>query len=149
MPTFGIGGYQFEYEVGNNAVTFKFWDPEDANNTAEVTIDKKDLPKGVSSLEGRIVSDLAFRMAAKTLNSKRDARIKKQTNDATNAKVDSDAITREQSEDFLANAKDVKTEPDFVTKDGTNVFTGGPAGQDVHGNPVTDPEASSSSSSKK
>lgn len=142
MPTFGIGGYHFEYEVGNNAVTFKFWDPEDPNNTAEVTVDKKDFPKGINSPEERAVADLAFRMAAKALNEKRDARVKKETNAATNADIEEKARIRDAGQDFLANAKQVETEPDFTTKDGTNVFTAGPAGVNAD-----NPQGSSSSSS--
>ncbi|HEX4774761.1 MAG TPA: hypothetical protein VH234_04560 [Candidatus Saccharimonadales bacterium] len=146
MPQYGIGNFHLSYDVGDNAVTFKFWDPEDVNNTATITVDKKDFPKGIDSPTERAVVDYAFGLIAKDVNKTRDARLKQEASAKVQGQIDAQSKKDAAAADFLANSSDVKTEPDFTTKDGTNVFTAGPPGQDPKGNPVVDPAASSSDS---
>jgi hypothetical protein len=64
----GIGGYQYDLNVENKTANFKFWDPEDTSNTAEVSIPEKDFPDTAVGADERSVADLAYSMCSKSLN---------------------------------------------------------------------------------
>lgn len=122
--TYGINGYMADIKVEDGAVKYHFYDPEDVNNTADVSLTDKDLPQGpVISNE---TSEVAFSKVSKQLNDKRDARIAKQEIDSLNAQQNADAKQRAQEQEFLENAQHNTTPPVKVEKDGTNVYTGGP-----------------------
>lgn len=121
MPQYGLGNFLYEVEVKDGSAHFKFVDPEDASNTAEVSVNKKDFPEGVVA-DSRQVADLAFTQCQKVLNDKRDARIKQAATDALEAKTAEDARAREAAADHAANSQDVATEPHHVEDDGTKVF---------------------------
>jgi hypothetical protein len=122
MPQYGLGNFVYELEVKDNAAHFKFSDPEDASNTAEVSVSQKDFPEGITTADSRQVADMAYAQCQKILNDKRDARFKKQATDALEAKTAEDARAREAAHDFLNNAQDVATEPHHVEEDGTRVY---------------------------
>jgi hypothetical protein len=107
MAQFGLGNFVYELEVSDGKANFKFRDPEDATNTAEVSVSQEDFPEGITQADSRQVADLAFAQCSKVLNDKRDARTRKEAADALQAKHDEDARQREESADFLNNAQDL------------------------------------------
>jgi hypothetical protein len=122
MAEYGLGNFKYELEVKDGSSKFKFYDPEDASNTAEVSVSQKEFPEGVTQPDSRQVADLAYAQCAKVLNDKRDARLRKEAADALKAKQDEDARSREAAADFLNNSKDVEVEPAKVESDGTKVY---------------------------
>lgn len=125
--SFGLGNFLYDIEVKDGKAKFNFRDPEDADNTAECTVDEKDF--GGFNADSRQVAEIAYAQVSKTLNDKRDARVKKQTAEAHAADVDEKARAREAEADFTNNARDVAVEPAQVDSDGTRVYnTGAPDG---------------------
>lgn len=122
----GLGNFLYNLEVKDGSANFSFYDPDDADNTAETSVSDKDF--GDFSADSRQVAEIAFSQVSKTLNDKRDARIKKETAKAVETDMDEKARQREASEDFLNNANDVAVAPAKVEDDGTRVYnTGEPA----------------------
>jgi hypothetical protein len=108
MADLGIGGYTYgEPTVKDGVVTFTFVDPEDATNTATVSVDQKDFPNGVTVSSSRQVADYAFLQAQKVLDEKRDARLRKEAADALEQKHAEDARQRDAAVEFLTNAQDL------------------------------------------
>lgn len=120
MPTFGLGNFLYDLEVKDGKANFHFYDDEDADNTADVTLSAKDF-NGFDATS-RQVADIAYAQAAKVLNDKRDARLAKQAQKDLAAKQTEDARSREAQADFTNNAKDVAVEPAQVEEDGTHVY---------------------------
>jgi hypothetical protein len=120
MP--GLDNFQYELEVKDGNASFKFVDPQDASNTADVTLAQKDFPDGINDATDRSVADLAFSQVAQKLNDSRDARVAKEEADAAKAKVDEDKRSRDAAQDFFDNSQDVTVAPAKVDKDGTNVY---------------------------
>lgn len=118
---YGLGNFVYEIDVKDGKANFAFRDPEDASNTADVSVAQADFPEGVSA-DDRRVADLAFDQCQRVLNEKRDARIKKEAADATKASTDADAKARQEAQDFLANAQHVAVQPHHVEDDGTTVY---------------------------
>jgi hypothetical protein len=121
--SFGLGNFLYDFSATDKGdATFTFRDPEDASNTAEVSVSQSDFPAGVTQPDSRQVADVAYAQCAKVLNDKRDARIRKEAADDLSAKHEADANAREVGADFLANAQDVATAPASTEKDGTQVY---------------------------
>lgn len=120
--TYGLGNFLYEIDVADGNANFKFWDADDASNTAEVSVAQKDFPEGVKDADSRQVADLAFTQCQKVLNDKRDARIKKEVADEVAAKQEEDKRVREEAAYVLANGKDVEVAPALIEKDGTRVY---------------------------
>lgn len=120
--TYGLGNFLYELEIADGNANFKFWDADDASNTAEVSVAQKDFPEGVKDADSRQVADLAFTQCQKVLNDKRDARIKKEVADEVAAKQEEDKRVREEAAYVLANGKDVEVAPALIEKDGTRVY---------------------------
>jgi hypothetical protein len=143
MARYGLGNFEYEVTVKDGAAHFDFYDPEDADNTAQVSVASKDFPEGVTQATSRQVADLAYSQCSKVLNDKRDARIKKQAAADLDAKLGEDARAREAGADFLNNANDVQTQPTKTDDDGTRVYNTGDPKDD------SDTGSASDSSDKK
>jgi hypothetical protein len=128
---YGLGNFLYELEVSDGNANFKFWDAEDAANTAEVSVSQKDFPEGVKDADSRQVADIAYTQCQQVLNDKRDARLKKEAADNVAEKQKEDKRVREEAADVLANGQDVAVAPAHVEKDGTRVYnTATPDDQD-------------------
>lgn len=121
--SFGLGNYLYDLDVSGGAANFKFRDPEDSDNTAEVSVSEKDF--GGFNADSRQVAEVAYAQVCKALNDKRDARVKKQTAAAVDADLTEKARVREAADDFLNNAQDVSVAPAKVEEDGTKVYHAG------------------------
>jgi hypothetical protein len=121
MAQYGLGNYLYELEVKDGTANFHFVDPEDASNTADVTVSQKDFPEGAPA-DSRQVADVAYAQAAKVLNDKRDARVKKDAAKDLDDRLTEEARSREAADDFLANSSHVAVEPAKVESDGTKVY---------------------------
>jgi len=119
---YGLGNFLYEVEVSDGKANFKFWDPEDAANTAEVSVAKADFPEGVKDADSRQVAEVAYDQCQRLLNETRNKRIKKEETDAIAAKVDEDERREQASQDYLSSTEDVKVKPAHVEKDGTTVY---------------------------
>lgn len=119
---YGLGNFLYELDIADGNANFKFWDADDANNTAEVTVSQKDFPEGVKDADSRQVADLAYSQCQQVLNDKRDARIKKEINDEVTAKQKEDKRVRDEAETFLSSTADVAVKPDHIERDGTKVY---------------------------
>ena len=116
MATYGLGQFKYDIEINGKSAKFSFYDPEDVDNTAEVSLSEKDMPEGVETPDDRQVAELAFAQCQKLLNDKRDARMIK---DRTEDLKEQDAETkrsREVANDFLANVAGSKEQPKSETK---------------------------------
>jgi hypothetical protein len=107
MAQFGLGNFIYELEVSDGKANFNFRDPEDANNTAQVSVSQKDFPEGIPQADSRQVAELAFAQCSKVLNDKRDARIRKEAADALEKKHAEDARQREEAADFHNNSQEL------------------------------------------
>lgn len=136
MATFGLGNFMYDLTVDGGKAVFKFYDAQDADNTAEVSLSTKDMD-GFDA-DSRQVADKAYAQVSKVLNDKRDSRLAKEAQQELNEKQAEDARVREAGEDFLNKAEDVKVAPAQVEEDGTHVF-----------NTAEASDASSDNSSKK
>lgn len=121
MPQFGLGNFYYEVTADGGKANFKFTDPFDTSNTAEVSVDQKDFPEGLS-YDSRQVADIAYDQCQRVLNEKRDARILKEEEDKREAKNEEDARARQAAQDFHANAEETAVAPAKVEKDGTHVY---------------------------
>lgn len=143
----GLGNYLYELEVKGGNANFNFWDSEDADNTAEVTVNEKDF--GGFSADSRQVAEIAFSQVSKTLNDKRDARIKREAAERLEADMDEKARAREASEDFLNHAQEGAVQPAKVEDDGTRVYnTGAPARDDASAQDSSSDNSDNSSNKK-
>jgi regulator of protease activity HflC (stomatin/prohibitin superfamily) len=122
---YGLGNFIYEIDVKDGKANFTFRDPEDASNTADVTIAEADFPEGVVA-DDRRVADLAFDQCQRLLNEKRDARIKKEAADATAEAIANDTAARQNAQDFLSSAQHVAVVPHHVEEDGTTVYNSAP-----------------------
>jgi len=126
MATFGLGNFLYELTVQDGKASFHFYDQDDAENTADVSLGTKDF-NGYSA-DSRQVADIAYAQASKVLNDKRDARLAKKAAADLSVKQTEDSRLREAGEDFQNNAQDVAVQPAQVEEDGTHVYnTGDPA----------------------
>jgi hypothetical protein len=106
MARYGLGNFLYDIEVRDGNAEFNFFDPEDAENTAQVTIAQKDFAEGLSA-DSRQVADQAYAEVEKQLNDKRDARIKREAVQATTESVEEEARARAAAADFHNNAQDL------------------------------------------
>lgn len=107
MATYGLGNFKYDLEVTGKTAKFHFYDPEDVSNTADVSLDEKDMPAGVSTPDDRQVAEIAFAQCQKLLNDKRDARYIKNRTEDLKVQDDETKRSREAANDFLANAQDL------------------------------------------
>jgi hypothetical protein len=107
MAEYGLGNFVYELEVSDGNANFKFRDPEDASNTAEVSVHQSDFPEGINQADSRQVADLAFAQCQKVLNDKRDKRLHKEASEGLTAKQEEDARAREAAADFHNNSQDL------------------------------------------
>lgn len=121
MAQHGLGNFVYELTVKDGTATFHFVDPDDSNNTADVSVNAKDFPEGAPA-DSRQVADHAYAQCAKVLNDKRDARLKKEAAKELDDRLSEEARSREAADDFLANSQHVAVEPAKVEDDGTNVY---------------------------
>lgn len=120
MP--GLDNFQYELDVKDGSAVFNFTDPQDASNTASVTLAQKDFPDGINDATDRSVADFAYSKVAKQLNDVRDGRVAKTEADAAAQKAEDDKAAREAAQDFFANSQEVAVAPAKVEKDGTTVY---------------------------
>lgn len=120
--TYGLGNFLYTIDVADGNANFKFWDQDDASNTAEVSVSQADFPEGIQDADSRQVADIAFDQCQRVLNEKRDARLKKEAADALAEKTKEDARVRQVAQDHLNSAKDVEVAPAHIEKDGTRVY---------------------------
>lgn len=106
MATYGLGNYLYEIVVNNGSANFHFFDPEDAENTADVSVPQGDFP-GSSKATDRDVADLAFAQCQKIMNDKRDARIAHEQVEALKAKQAEDRHLRDTEADFVNNSREL------------------------------------------
>lgn len=126
MAQYGLGNYLYEVEVKDGAAHFDFFDPDDAGNTAQVTVNQNDFPEGVTDPTSRQVADIAFAKVAHDLDDARDARIRKQATSDLQEKHAEDKRQREASAEFINNADEVQTQTAKVDSDGTKVYNTDP-----------------------
>lgn len=118
---YGLGNFLYEVEVSGGKANFTFRDPQDASNTAEVSISQSDFPEGVSA-DSRQVADIAYDQCQRVLNDKRDAREKKEANDALAAKTKEEAEARQKSQDYLSSTEDTVVQPAGEDKEGNMYY---------------------------
>lgn len=127
MAEYGLGNFVYELTFDGKSANFNFRDPEDVTNTAEVSVSQDEFPAGVSSADAREVADYAYIQVAKTLNDKRDARLKAEAEQAVQEAQERDAHERSVANDFFDKSREVGDQPnytdDYQSHDGT-------AGQD-------------------
>lgn len=121
MAQHGLGNFVYELTVKDGVANFHFVDPDDSNNTADVSVNAKDFPEGAPA-DSRQVADHAYAQCAKVLNDKRDARIKKEAAKELDDRLSEEARSREAADDFLANSQHVAVEPAKEESDGTKVY---------------------------
>lgn len=119
---YGLGNFLYEIEVTDGKANFKFWDQEDASNTAEVSVAKADFPEGIVDADSRQVAEIAFDQCQRVLNEKRDARHKKEAADSLADKTKEEARVRQVSQDYLNSTEDTVVKPHHVERDGTKVY---------------------------
>ena len=122
MAEYGLGNFKYEFTVEGGSAKFKFYDEQDASNTAETSVSTKDFPEGVTQPDSRQVADVAYNQVSKVLNDKRDARLRQTADNELADKQTEDSRQREAAEDLHANSQDVSTAPTKVDSDGTNVY---------------------------
>lgn len=119
MAEYGLGNFRYELTFDGKSANFKFVDPEDINNTAEVSVSKDQFPEGINDADSRQVADIAYAQVAKLLNDKRDARHLKEQADAEKKQADADKQAREAANDFFNKANELSDqrnyEDDFQT----------------------------------
>lgn len=106
MAQFGLGNFVYEVSVKDGAANFEFRDPEDANNTASVSVDQSDFPEGAPA-DSRQVAEHAFAQCEKVLNDARDARLHKEAADAHQAQLDEQARQREAAAEWRNNSQEL------------------------------------------
>lgn len=107
MAQYGLGNFLYELTVDDGKSKFHFFDPEDADNTADVEVAKKDFPDGISDPDSRQVAELAFSQCSKLLNDSRDDRIRRTAASELSAKHAADARAREAAADFNNNSQEL------------------------------------------
>jgi hypothetical protein len=122
MAQYGLGNFTYTLEVKDGSATFHFLDPEDANNTADVTINQKDFPAEAPGADDRRVADIAYGLISEEMNATRDARVAKEKKDDIAATQQREKNERAAAQDFFDNSQDVATAPAKVEKDGTTVY---------------------------
>jgi len=120
MADFGVDNFLGTVTLDGKQAVYKFHDPSDVTNTAEVTLSEKDLDG--KQAETREATDLAYSKVAEGMNSKRDTKNFKDQAKQVADKQNEDSKTRQAATDFLDNTADNTTKPVSVDKDGTNVF---------------------------
>jgi hypothetical protein len=105
MAVFGLGNYLYELNVDNGSANFHFYDPEDAENTADVSVPQSDF-NGAKATD-RTIADLAFAQCQKVMNDKRDARQAREQIDALKAKQTEDRRQRDAETDFINNSREL------------------------------------------
>jgi hypothetical protein len=128
MPSYALGGYFYDVNVSGGSAHFKFYDTDDTNNTAAVTVAEKDFPKGVTDPTSRQVADAALLQVKKQLDDTRDERLRKEADDRHKAAADENARQRDAADELHANSQDVATQPAKVESDGTHVYNTDPQG---------------------
>lgn len=106
MATYGLGNFKYDITVNGTSANFKFFDPEDVTNTAEVSLHEKDFPEGITEPDTREVAEVALAQCQKLLNDKRDARIKKEREAELDEQSEETKRSREAANDFLANTQE-------------------------------------------
>jgi hypothetical protein len=139
MAQYGLGNFVYELDIKDGNANFKFIDPDDASNTADVSVSKKDFD-GFSA-DSRQVADLAYSQCSKLLNEARDKRLQKEAADLDAANKAEDQRARDAAKEFFDNAQDVQVAPAKVEKDGTTVYNTAEAADET--------DASDDKSSKK
>lgn len=120
MPTLGVDGFLYDMTVDGKTANFKFTDPEDVNNTTEVSVSEKEMENTKAS--SREVQDYAYSLVSKELTDKRAARQAKAEADRVAAQNEVDAKTREAQTEVLQNSNDNTVAVDHVDADGNNVY---------------------------
>lgn len=104
---YGLGNFLYDLEVRDGKALFRFYDPEDAENTAEVEVSKSEFPEGITQADSRQVADIAYAKCAKVLNDKRDARFQKESADQLAAKQEEDARQAGEAREFFENSEEL------------------------------------------
>jgi len=123
MATFGLGNFMYDVTVDGKGASFKFYDAQDATNTAEVSISADEIKElGKVDADGREVSELAYARVSKELNDKRDKRVREEQIKELDDRQAEDARAREAAVDFAENSNDVAVQPAREEEDGTRVY---------------------------
>lgn len=120
MAQYGLDNFVYEFDVNNGNAVFKFVDPDDASNHAEVEVNQKDF-EGFAA-DSRQVADKAYAQVAQQLNDARDKRVEKSQADDLSQRQAEDKRAREAAQDFFDNTDEVQVAPAKVEKDGTTIF---------------------------
>ncbi len=128
MADFGVDNFLGNVTTDGKQAVYKFHDPEDMTNAAEITLSDKDLDG--KPAETREATDMAYAKASKEMNEKRDTRRFKEEAKRTADRQDADTKTREGANNFLDNSGDNTTKPVSVDKDGTTTYNTANQGQD-------------------
>lgn len=131
---YGLGNFVYELEVSDGSANFHFYDPEDASNTADVSVSASDFPEGITQPDSRQVADLAFAQCQSLLNGKRDERIRETSASELEAKHDEDARAREAAQDFHNNSQELAN----TTPTGSPATPEEPKEAPAHTEPVQD-----------
>lgn len=106
MATFGVDNFIGEVTVDGSVANFRFTDPDDVKNVAEVSVSEKEFPQGVVSADSREVSDYAYSLVAKQLNAVRSDRIKAAETRLVVEAQEADKAAKELQSEHLRTAQD-------------------------------------------
>lgn len=107
MAEYGLGNFKYELTFDGKAANFKFHDPEDVTNTAEVSVSQSEFPEGISDADSRQVADIAYTQVSKVLNDKRDSRLKKEAENDLAKTQEEDKRSREAANDFFDKSSEL------------------------------------------
>lgn len=106
MAQYGLGNFVYELTFDGKTANFKFHDPADITNTAEVSVPQGDFP-GDALADSRQVADLAYGQVAKLLNDKRDSRLAKEAQAEVKERTEREAKEREIANDFFDKSQEI------------------------------------------
>jgi len=112
MAEYGLGNFVYEINFDGKNANFKFRDPDDVSNVAEVTVSEKEFPENAKA-DSRQVADYAYTQVAKTLNDKRDERLKKEAAKEVEERQEADARLRETANDFFDKSQELSDQENY------------------------------------
>jgi hypothetical protein len=107
----GLDNFLYDLAIDGGTANFKFWDPNDPTNTAEVSVSPKEFPEGVTAAASREVADYAYSLVSKQLNDKRADKAKAEAQTQLDAQAAADKEAKAATAAHLSEAQDNSTAP--------------------------------------
>lgn len=132
MAQYGIDNFLYEVSVSNGSAVFKFHDPQDLGNTAEVTVHQKDFPEGITDADSRQVADLAYNQCRGAMNDVRSKRIAEaEAKQAAETKA-AEVASRHAADEHHANSQELaNTTPTGSPSEAVSEETPAPASKSI------------------